>query len=123
MNSMDELRFGMAQIADLLQALGFQTECQLEPDGTAVGAFANGHRRIQFVVGQRLQSVRYTFGASEVDHRSYMEELGVTKQAQLLDYQGTTVESFRRLRRDLEFFGGDFLEGSGEFLQQAAGDL
>jgi len=120
MNNLDDLRLGMAQISELLERHGFRRDSATAEDGRVIGRFENGHRSIEFVVGDELESVRYRFGGSEVDHRRYMEELGVTKQAQLLSNGGETVEAFRRLRRDLELFGADFLEGTGEFLQQAA---
>jgi hypothetical protein len=64
---------------------------------------------VELHVRRTVGIVDYRVGASELEHRAYMQFLGVHQEAAYPGFSDDPMDAFRHLRNDLEWFAGPFL--------------
>jgi hypothetical protein len=109
---------GITLLDPVLSVHGF--EFRLEKSGNssggpfAYGSYVRGDRRLELHLRYSLGLVTYFIGPDSLGHEDYMRLVGVWGQNSYPDTPKTSLDSFLSLAKDLEAFGSDFLNGSGE---------
>jgi hypothetical protein len=97
----------------LLEPLGFHFTLEEVGRGSggpfAFGTYRSGSWVIELHVRWALGIVNYGVGATRLEHKTYMEFLGVRRQAAYPGFSADPLDGFRHLRADLEQFAGAFL--------------
>src|SRR4051794_33153215 len=75
----------------------------------AVGRYTRGAWWLELHVREAQGIVNYGIGDARLEHRPYMELLGVREQTAYPGFSDDPVDGFRHLRPDLERFAGAFL--------------
>src|SRR5262249_9054433 len=104
---------GTRLLAPLLKPHGFRFRITWVDRGSggsfAVGRYSHGKWWLELHVREALGIVNYGYGDTSIEHRPYMEILGVRDQAEYPGFSTDPVDSFRHLRPDLERHAGVFL--------------
>jgi len=111
------LRQGASILTPALQPLGFRFDV-VQVDESSGGPFAvwvfdRGDRSIELHVRSALGIVMYRVGDASLEHRAFMDELGVVDRA-YPGFSDDPLDGFRHLLEDLRKHGESFLDGSGD---------
>jgi hypothetical protein len=121
----DLLFDGKAILDPLLEPLGFRfrlTESGRSSGGPfAVGSYSNDGWDLELHVRRALGIVYYRVDGAALEHRLYMQLLGVEREAAYPGFSDDPLDGFRHLRSDLERFAGGFLrrENAAQFQEFA----
>ena len=110
-------------MAPLLEARGFAWVEGPSGDSSGgpfdSGSFVRSDRRLELHFRFGLGLVTYVLGDITLSHESYMRHTGHRAVAMYPGVSSDPLDGFRFLAHDLEAFGADFLEGSGQTLADA----
>ncbi len=80
-------------------------------------------RRLELHFRHTLGGVTYYLGRSQLDHGTYMRQLGVHREAAYPGFSEDPIDGFRHLAHDLSHYCQDFLCGTGREFERLAREM
>ncbi|MDD4892152.1 MAG: hypothetical protein PHU85_19690 [Phycisphaerae bacterium] len=124
----EQLLAGAVILEPAMGPAGFKFQLDATGRGSggdfATGSFVRGDRRLELHYRWGLGIVVYHVGEWTLDHRSYMKLLDVDLESEFRSSSlDKTLDGFERLKKDLQRFGADFLNGDASQFRKLAEQL
>lgn len=127
------LEAGRRILDPVLEPHGFRFRASESGSGSggdfSTGAYVRGRfdpfasRRLEVHFRYTLGRVTYSLGRSQLDHETYMKQLGVHTEAAYPGFSEDPIDGFRHLAHDLSHYCQDFLRGPGREFQRLAREM
>lgn len=127
------LEAGRRILDPVLEPHGFRFRASESGSGSggdfSTGAYVRGRfdpfasRRLEVHFRYKLGRVTYSLGRSQLDHETYMRQLGVHTEAAYPGFSEDPIDGFRHLAHDLSHYCQDFLRGPGREFQRLAREM
>ena len=133
MTPIEWLEAGRRIMDPVLEPHGYRFRASESGSGSggdfSTGAYVLGRfdpsasRRLELYFRYTLGGVTYYLGRSQLDHETYMRQLGVHREAAYPGFSEDPIDGFRHLAHDLSHYCQDFLYGTGGEFQRLAREM